>query len=238
MRDTIKNSSYFKGYLEYEYARIEKFEKAVNKVIAERGISDRGVQSGLRSIEGFYFNSLIALYSSGAPLERIKELFPKVLHSMKPVWNSDRGYVEMVWMISIGIMLDIQEEEMRELEKMVEEDGIKDYLIDFLLSNYNKVWTGSTQNFKFEIPYKSLDSVINASNKEESLTHLKNYLFNEWYHGHKDTGWYDTHKSNEDIYSGYWSFESGAIAKILKLDDQILKDVPYYPYDMVHYLKD
>ncbi len=29
--------------------------------------------------------------------------------------------------------------------------------------------------------------------------------------------------------------ESGAIAKILKLDDSSLKNTLYYPYDMVHY---
>ncbi|MFJ5772507.1 PoNe immunity protein domain-containing protein [Psychrobacillus sp. NPDC093180] len=236
MRDTIKNSNYFNGYLEYEYARIEKFEKAINSLIQERGITDRGVQSGLRGIEGFYFNVLKALYSSGAPLESIRILFPKVLHIMKQVWNSDRGYVQMVWMISIGIMLNIRKAEMRELEKMVAQDGVKDYLIDFLLGHFNKEWKGSTPNFKFKIPYQTFDSVINAANKEESLTHLKNYLSKDWYHGHQDTGWYDTHKSKKDIYSGYWSFESGAVAKILGLDDQILKDVPYYPYDMVHLL--
>ncbi|MDD7379168.1 MAG: DUF1911 domain-containing protein [Lachnospiraceae bacterium] len=38
-------------------------------------------------------------------------------------------------------------------------------------------------------------------------------------------------------YYGYWSFEAGAIAKILNLDDSSLKDVPYYPYDLVHYKK-
>jgi len=107
MRDKVKNVDYFKRYLEYEYARIEKFEKAVKKVIQERGETDRGVQSGLRSIEGFYFNALNALYSSGASLSSLKELFPKVLYSMKPVWNSNRGYVEMIWMVSIGIMLEI-----------------------------------------------------------------------------------------------------------------------------------
>ncbi|MEH7450841.1 PoNe immunity protein domain-containing protein, partial [Bacillus toyonensis] len=46
--------------------------------------------------------------------------------------------------------------------------------------------------------------------------------------------WYDAHENKHDIYSGYWSFESGAIAKILKLDDSTLKDSSYYPYDMVH----
>ena len=47
--------------------------------------------------------------------------------------------------------------------------------------------------------------------------------------------WYDIHKAKEKLYYGYWSFEAGAIAKILNLDDSNLKDVPYYPYDLVHY---
>ncbi|KXY58127.1 hypothetical protein AT278_02010 [Bacillus cereus] len=53
---------------------------------------------------------------------------------------------------------------------------------------------------------------------------------------YSETG-YDAHenKNKNDIYSGYWSFESGAIVKILKLDDSNLKDTSYYPYDMVHY---
>ena len=46
---------------------------------------------------------------------------------------------------------------------------------------------------------------------------------------------YEAHKSSQNIYYGYWSFEAGAIAKILNLDDSNLKDVPYYPYDLVHY---
>ena len=29
-------------------------------------------------------------------------------------------------------------------------------------------------------------------------------------------------------------FESGAMVKVLGLDDSELKDVPYYPYDLVH----
>ena len=45
------------------------------------------------------------------------------------------------------------------------------------------------------------------------------------------------HKSDRDLYYGYWSFDAGAIAKILELDDTALKDVSYYPYDLVHYKK-
>jgi hypothetical protein len=34
---------------------------------------------------------------------------------------------------------------------------------------------------------------------------------------------------------GYWSFENGALVKILGLDDSSLKEVQYYLYDMVHW---
>ena len=46
-----------------------------------------------------------------------------------------------------------------------------------------------------------------------------------------------TKMAKEKLYYGYWSFEAGAIAKILNLDDSNLKNVPYYPYDLVHYKK-
>jgi hypothetical protein len=56
-----------------------------------------------------------------------------------------------------------------------------------------------------------------------------------WYKGHSDTGWYNDHKSKWNIHFGYWSFESGALVKILGLDDNSLKNQQYYPYDMVHW---
>ena len=71
--------------------------------------------------------------------------------------------------------------------------------------------------------------------EENKIELLKKYLTSEWYNG--DCGSYEAHKSKHNIYYGYWSFEAGAIAKILNLDDTSLKNVPYYPYDLVHYKK-
>ncbi|PAD23104.1 PoNi-like cognate immunity protein [Terribacillus saccharophilus] len=234
MRSPLKSHKYFKNYLKEECARIDKFETVINKVIAERGANDRGVQSGLRSITGFYFNVFNALYSAGAPLEDLKKFYPRVLNSMKKVWDSESGYVEMLWMISTGIMLEVPQTELQEIDRMVNNDGIEDFLFEFLLGQ-NKEELETTNSPIHYRPYKKLYNVINSTTKDESLRLLRDYLANEWYQGHNDTGWYDTHKSKEDIFSGYWSFESGAIVKILELDDSSLKDTLYYPYDMVHY---
>lgn len=57
---------------------------------------------------------------------------------------------------------------------------------------------------------------------------LAEYLKIKWYKGNSDAGWYDTHKSKENIYNGYWSFETAAIVKILGLDAEKLAGVEYY----------
>ena len=69
--------------------------------------------------------------------------------------------------------------------------------------------------------------------EEDKITLLKEYLSNHWYN--KDCGCYEAHKSKQNIYYGYWSFEAGAIAKILNIDDIQLCGTQYYPYDLVHY---
>ncbi|EHD5683104.1 DUF1911 domain-containing protein, partial [Listeria monocytogenes] len=83
--------------------------------------------------------------------------------------------------------------------------------------------------------FKTLQELVQLDDKEEMINKLKYYLENEWYKIYDDTGWYESHDYHEKIYSGYWSWESGAIAKILQLNDNDLKNLPYYPYDLVHY---
>lgn len=64
---------------------------------------------------------------------------------------------------------------------------------------------------------------------------LKEYVKRFWYREHRQAFWHNTHNLNTNCYYGYWSFEAGAIAKTLKLDAYELKDMKYYPYDLVHY---
>lgn len=58
----------------------------------------------------------------------------------------------------------------------------------------------------------------------------KNCFYNE------DRSCYESHKSKQNIYYGYWSVEAGAFAKIFQIDDSDMKKVSYYPYDLVHYM--
>ena len=72
------------------------------------------------------------------------------------------------------------------------------------------------------------------NDKVKALERLLQYLQKKWYKRYSDAGWY-AHKSKWNVYTGYWSFERRVIAKILGLDDFLIKGQQYYPYDLVHW---
>lgn len=236
LRDQLRNEKYFREYIRSEEENIEEFEELVEQVKKERGENDPGIRSGYNFLFGSYFNKLVAMYSLGISIEEIKLFFKKVVDITEKSWNAESKYVEMIWLLSIGNLLEIGADQMERLKKLIEEDGVEDYLIDYLINAYDNTWKIRNHKFKFVVPYQSLYQVIHAESSEKSISTLKKYLESEWYNGHRDTGWYDTHKhADELIYSGYWSFESAAIVKNMGLNDSSLKEVPYYPYDMIHY---
>ena len=171
-------------------------------------------------------------YSAGYP---VLELIPDYLQGvqfMKKGWNTDAGYVTMLWYLSIGVMLECHKE-LQQLSILLKEHSVKDKLFSFLVNNTQDY---ASEKLLWTTPYAGLIEVIEfaKTNKEKAVERLQKYLKKEWYKGHSDCGWYNDHKSKWGVHFGYWSFESGALVKILGLDDSSLQGLPYYPYDMVH----
>ena len=175
---------------------------------------------------------LISKYSAGYP---VLELIPDYLQGvqfMKKGWNADAGYVTMLWYLSIGVMLECHKE-LQQLSILLRDHSVKDKLFSFLVNNTQDY---ASEKLLWTTPYAGLIEVIELAktNKEKAVERLQKYLKKEWYKGHSDCGWYNDHKSKWGVHFGYWSFESGALVKILGLDDSSLQGLPYYPYDMVH----
>lgn len=178
------------------------------------------------------YQILISKYSVGYP---VLELIPDYLQGVqfiKKGWNADAGYVTMLWYLSIGVMLECHKE-LQQLSILLREHSVKDKLFSFLVNNTQDY---ASEKLLWTTPYAGLIEVIEfaKTNKEKAVERLQKYLKKEWYKGHSDCGWYNDHKSKWGIHFGYWSFESGALVKILGLDDSSLQGLPYYPYDMVH----
>ncbi|WP_239352087.1 PoNi-like cognate immunity protein [Snodgrassella communis] len=221
----------------------ERFEKIENlKQDEKEGIqkypkpNNEIIKSTYKGIFNYQCDILIAKYSIGQPISSIMEEYKITVSCMEKGWKAISGYISMVRMLSIGIMLEAEPDIFEKLKSLVERDHLNDYLVDFLLQNSTQ-WSKQTAKFEFPRPYKATQDIISLAqtDKTAALERLKKYLKKEWYRGHSDLGWHDGHKSKWNIHTGYWCFESGALVKILGLDDSTLKDQPYYPYDMVHW---
>ena len=175
---------------------------------------------------------MIATYTAGYPIEKFKEEYLKYVDSLVPVWHSNSGYDAMLWALSIGILIEVDETTFDKLVDLVRKDDPEDYLIDYLIQSRHPEWTIRI-NYNFPRPYGFTRKIIEEENSEKAVSLLKEYLTKRWYQGCRDEGWYDLHKYNLDNYYGYWSFESGALCKLKGLDDKELEGLPYFPYDLV-----
>ena len=175
---------------------------------------------------------MIATYTAGYSIEKFKEEYLKYVDSLIPVWQSNSGYDAMLWSLSIGILLDIDEVTFDQLVDLVKKDDPEDYLIDYLIQSRHPEWTIRI-NYNFPRPYGFTRKIIEEENSEKAVSLLKEYLTKKWYQGCRDEGWYDLHMRNIDNYYGYWSFESGAICKLKGLDYKKLEGLSYFPYDLV-----
>ena len=221
--------------------RIEKIKKLEEAEDSGIQLFNRpnleAIEYTLDTILNYRYDNLIASYSLGIDIKEIKPHYDSIIPYMEKRWRKINGYVQMVWMLSIGIMLDVKDEEFTRLAEIVARDNPNDYLVDFLIHYRIPSWEIKSDTFMWKSPYQSTKEIIalGKTDRAAGLERLKKYLSKEWYRGHSSAGWHDSHKSKWNIHSGYWSFESGALVKILGLDDSTLKGAKYYPYDMVHW---
>lgn len=234
MRDKIKDENYFKTLIEKEEKNIIMFENAVKKSIVEKGESDRGTRNGFSILINSYQNEINLLYSYGEDLEIIEEQYKKLLSYYGKMWDRKYGYIEMIKVLALAVLFEVDKGEIYSLEERIIYENLDDYLANILIGVIDSAWTKKGTEFEFKGVYDCLRPILD--NKEDNSSELiKEYLQKKWYDIHKECTWYDSHRSSQNIYYGYWSFEAGAIAKILNIDDSNLKDEPYYPYDLVHY---
>lgn len=180
--------------------------------------------------------TIVTMYSMGENLESIKSNYILTINVLEKCWTPYGYYVQMLWLLSIGIMLEYDNNVIDKLRVLIDMKEVKDRVYDVLL-NYRFPERKEMADCVFDaVPYRAILEVsdLAKTNKLQATKRLEKYLKREWYRGHSDCAWHDDHKYSI-IHDGYWSFESGALVKVLGLDDSSLKGLPYYPYDMVHW---
>ncbi|EJR82202.1 hypothetical protein IK7_02666 [Bacillus cereus VD156] len=180
-------------------------------------------------------NDIRAMYSLGEDISKMEVYFYNAIDDLKHTGTSKVGYIYMLWIISLGILLETDKKNIERLKKIVDTKNMNDAVIDFLLCASDIGYTKMTNRYYKENPYAKTREIIELAqtDKKEASKRLQTYMEKEWFKGHYDYEWKNAHK--EPGYVGYWSFETAAIVKILELDDTSLKDNNHYPYDLAHY---
>ena len=224
MRDSIKDIEYFNRFINEDLARIKKFsDKLENEEVKTERIIP--VKTKIHDLK---LGILIAKYSKGVELSLLELEYLDLINEWEDIWEPEY-YNKNLKMISLGVLFGVNKGFIKKIKSMLEKSNINDWLFNFLLDSWSGEQMNECKEMLFPNAFSTLQKVVLEGNKIELL---KKYLFN-WYN--EDCGCYEAHKSKQNIYYGYWSFEAGAIAKILNLNDSSLKNESYYPYDLVHY---
>lgn len=240
LRDTLNTEENYKDGLISNKEALLYFQVKLQKLQSdlENGIENykkptiEVYKSTLATILSYQRDILLATYSIGDSLSAFKEEYIIFVSSLIPVWRKEWGYEQMLWALSIGILLEIDETTFDKLVDLVKKDDPEDYLIDYLIRSRHTDWKIRI-NYNFPRPYGFTRKIIEEENSDQAVKLLKEYVIKKWYQGSRDSAWYDVHKQNVKNHVGYWSFESGALCKLKGLDYKELEGFPYFPYDLV-----
>ena len=216
MRDKRKDKAYYRAYLDYQYSRIEK---KLAKLSETEGEKRRQV---LISLTGYEIDLLKAEFSNGASKEDLKTLLIKAMDIVSE--NANVTFDDLLTLLSFAVMVEAG----KNAKKMIDSktsDIRKDRLLTFLSTYIEEGKSDWDQSISLRKEYELLNVVFDSDNKEVAL----NEYLGKWYENHSDYAWYNSHLRDTDTYCGYWSFESAAVAIILKLDNKKLIDSEYYP---------
>ena len=256
MRDKLKNIEYFENYfsmneklIELSYSRLEKgtipegkivwtkmrlFKYSLEKAIAEYslGISFGKIRlSLLQAIKrnGFFEEGWIG---------KTTRVYERKTNAHLNQYNIE-PYSIMLRMLSMGVLLNIDEEDFMVLVDKIDQANITDSLFEFIIRARlpkrvkKQEKPLDKKNIVILKAYDKLRKSIKATDDFEAIDLIKQYLQKDFYH--KDSGFYESHKMEAYIYYGYWSFEAVAIASILEVDDSSFRDNEYYPSDIADY---
>ena len=245
MRDPLCSESYLLETIEYDKEGICKSKK---KIVILKDDMEKGIQRYPRDNQSiiyatflhmFMYNTemLTAKYSLGSHPDEMIEDYLNGIEYLENVGNAEPWYVDVLRMVSLGILLEVDKKDLKRLACAIEKQKIEDALMDFLLKACDIGWNHNTSRYERKNPYAKTAEIIQMAlhdkDREKASKRLQQYIEKEWIKGHNDLDFKNAHK--EPGYVGLWSFEAAALAKILGLDDSALKDNNHYPYDLAHY---
>jgi len=225
LRDNRLDAEYFDRYIERKQRSLSEREKDISS-----GALDLNEYIAFTFLYLDYKYLAFAKYSRGDDPGELVPIAGRLVE-LSP-YTSCSDYRSILDVLCLAVLLELGKPQFDVLAEVYRKHGIVDCLSNFLL-HYRigaVAWKGCRSHTvgRLQRHRKTIEAPTAA--EQESL--MREYL-SVWRSTMTQS---ESHKYPERFaYCGYWSMEAGAVSKVLKLDDKLFRDSPYYPYDLVHY---
>jgi len=187
MRDTRKPVNYLQDYFKYQSKLIEYNIDDINSGHNNEEQNERL----LISIFNSKVRQLVVAYSLGKNKEELTDLYMEFLDLLEK-YNPelDKGYVKIIWLVSLGFLLEIPSNKMLLFKEKVILNKYNDFVITTM---FNSIFSENNEiNWIFmDSPYSKLQSIIEAG-VTANIEDLKTYLEKDWYKAHSFCAWHNT----------------------------------------------
>ena len=216
LRDKIQTKEYFQEAFEWYSESLRKKLERFDKVKPE------SLSNHFRFRVINYEDLLRVGYSLGKDVQELFPYYQGILSNLKEVASEGVPFDLAVDIFALGVLYSERKEEFLDdlkaiYEQMDHTDGLIEYYMVYLF--HDKI-----------VPFHSILEYQNMiEDTYESVAKAQGF----WYYSHSDEPWYGTHKYDNRGYDGYWSFDTAATCKIKGIYDERLKDLEYFPYDLL-----
>ena len=222
LRDTLRTEEYFASYLCMQDKRIAQFSQKLDELNAQANAPSKILQCH-HFLSGLLHDKIYAQYSYGSSFSIIRET---VVHYLFHIQKEGRlSYQEAMDAISLSIVFHIP-------FPQIPRDCLPEDALLFALLEHTQKAAFAFSDVALMFP-ESSSAFLKALQGTLSSTSLRQYIEKNWYSDNKDASWHDSHKSNRDIYCGYWCFVGAAVAILLQWDLHTFEGCPYFPIDVI-----
>jgi len=141
---------------------------------------------------------IMAKYSLGSTPDTMVNDYLDCITCLENMGEEGLGYIFFLWMVALGILLEVNKEELKRLACIIENKKIEDALIDFLLKACNIEWQHYINTYQKENPYSKTAEIIEIAlhnkDKEEASKRLQKYMDKERFKGHYYYEWRNAQK--------------------------------------------
>lgn len=216
VRDKHKDRQYFSRKNEFLFKGIDTFLDTA-KIVKEE---QRGTVE--LSLSHFYENLFKSTYSFGEDVNNIFDYYLKALGYYKNKVDDNSSLYDIIDYFAIGVLYSDRKAEFIDdlkvlYDNLIYTDDLIDYYATYLF--HDKI-----------VPYRSVLEYQNMIGDDfDSVQKAQGF----WYYEHSDAPWYETHHYDNRGYYGYWAFDTAATCKIKGIFDERLKNLDYFPYDLL-----